>query len=318
MSRDPALGQRLSAEAGRIADLWVGRIADLPSLSRYSPQDLRDDCVRYIRALALSVGRGDLEELREAAREVARRHAQAGVSPADTAEAQVRLLEVLWQELILSVEGEADRIGEVARAMGCAVGIATNEHHRALRAALAVERAEGDRLRRRLAQEALSDELTGLSSESCGLQLLQREMRRARRHGRPLAVLVVAPDDADRALQTRGTSGVEEVVKQVAAAVAGAIRETDLAWRLGEVECAAALPETTDLDALRVADRIRSALEAQANPGEEPVAVSVGIAALSKDLGDPRELVSRAREACQHARRLGSGFTVRWDDIPRP
>jgi diguanylate cyclase (GGDEF)-like protein len=313
------LGHRISQEAGRIAGEWMSRIAGRPFVAQSASREVGEDCVRYLRGVAVYLESGDEALLREAAQALATRHARLGVSPAEAVAAYQCLQDLLWEELAaLSDAGEVAVLARrLERALGLSIAEEVQAYERAVSSARALERAEVERLARHLQRDRATDELTGFYAARCGQRLLTREVKRALRHGHPLTVLVVAPDGLDALLHAGGTAAVDEVVKSVAEAIQESVRESDLVWRADDGVFVVALPETPDQGAVRVADRIQSAAHRSGTPAGDTLTVSVGIARLPEHGEDADTLVARAREACAHAQSLGTGLSIRWDEIPR-
>ena len=116
---------------------------------------------------------------------------------------------------------------------------------------------------RKKAHEALwrlatRDELTGLYNRRELDRLLAEEIVRGFRHDRPLSLLLI---DLDRFKQVNDTFGhpVGDLVLQaVSATICESVRSLDRVARYGGEELAVILPETSEAQALVVAERIRT------------------------------------------------------------
>lgn len=157
-----------------------------------------------------------------------------------------------------------------------------------IRSYLAVDAQSQEERERRLReqayqhrQEALTDYLTGLANRAAFDTAMHRELARARRHSRPLSLLLLDIDDLksinDQHLHHTG----DEAIRVVAHIVARAVRASDICARLGGDEFGIAMPEAGLVQAEEAAARIRAAL-ASFN-GEHslplPLDLSIGIAA---------------------------------------
>jgi hypothetical protein len=82
------------------------------------------------------------------------------------------------------------------------------------------------------------------------------------------------------------------VLRNVADAMTGLLREYDLAGRFGGEEFVMLLPQTRAPDAFKIADRVRAHIARQpiSTTGGEPVPVSVSIGVAALDAGSSREL----------------------------
>lgn len=126
---------------------------------------------------------------------------------------------------------------------------------------------------------SLTDALTGLPNRRRYEEVIQREWRRTRRTGSPLALLLLDADDFKKLNDRHGHAVGDEVLKVLARTVEACIRRPgDLAARYGGEEFAVVLPDTAAEGALHIAERIRAACEAL--DGSLPrFTVSIGVKA---------------------------------------
>lgn len=141
--------------------------------------------------------------------------------------------------------------------------------------------------RRRIAELAEHDGLTGLINQRSFKELLQREHdSRMRTRSGGYAVLMV---DMDRLKQVNDTWGHEAgnaAIVNVAEAIRRAVRKTDVAARLGGDEFAVFLPDATPQIAEVVAQRIRNTVFKslfQAGGRLQRMTVSVGAGGFPQD-----------------------------------
>jgi two-component system cell cycle response regulator len=159
---------------------------------------------------------------------------------------------------------------------------------------------------RRLARQALTDDLTALANRRHGAHLLEREVALCVRHGRVLALVRVDVDHFKAINDTHGHQAGDQVLADVARRLAGAVRGGDELARWGGDEFVAILPGTDKPGALRAAERLRAAVAAapvQAAETELAVTVSVGWAHWSGDT--PDDLLARADRALYRAKDAG-------------
>lgn len=130
---------------------------------------------------------------------------------------------------------------------------------------------------------ASTDGLTGIANRRHFDENLQREWLRSRRHGNSLCLLLIDVDHFklynDRYGHPKGDACLQEVV---GALKAGVRRTADLVARCGGEEFGVLLPETAQLGAESVAQRIIRAVAAcrirhEASPNAQHVSVSIGI-----------------------------------------
>ena len=184
------------------------------------------------------------------------------------------------------------------------------EYQARLAEQIATHQQELDELSRQLQQSASIDDLTGLFTARVFREVLLREVQRARRYRRLLALIVFDVDDYRRLVDDAGAREGERVLKELAQIVPGRVREVDIMCRLDVDEFAVILPETPIQRAVMVAERIRSAAAAHGfllpglgAPGA--VGISAGVAGFPDDAGTAEDLVERAGRACRHAKGLG-------------
>jgi diguanylate cyclase (GGDEF)-like protein len=140
-----------------------------------------------------------------------------------------------------------------------------------------------------------TDFLTGVASRRHFLNGLERELRRARRYGRALAVIRFDIDHFRDFNTTWGHDCGDEILRQLADCVQGTLREEALLGRLSGEEFAVLLPEA-DLEAgVQVAERIRAQVERHSflyAGSPRHVTISLGVAALpSDDAGQTCEML---------------------------
>lgn len=153
---------------------------------------------------------------------------------------------------------------------------------------------------------ASTDALTGLPNrryfdEFCGL------LARRRRSDDALGVLMIDIDHFKRLNDTFGHATGDIVLRAVAGAVAGAVREDDVPARYGGEEFAVLLRNPTPAIALDVGERVRTAVAALdfRTIGAIKVSVSVGVAISHTEDQPIADLIEQADKALYSAKRSG-------------
>jgi diguanylate cyclase (GGDEF)-like protein len=133
------------------------------------------------------------------------------------------------------------------------------------------------------------------------------EWERCRRYGRPLSLVMMDLDHFKRLNDEHGHLLGDQVLRDVATALPGALRSTDTAYRYGGEEIVVLLRETGLEDAARVAERLREEVAAIVVPEREGLAVttSAGVATRHASMSHYTELVALADRALYDAKRLG-------------
>lgn len=150
------------------------------------------------------------------------------------------------------------------------------------------------------------DAMTGiLNRHSCEQALNSVVERRHQGKSDELSVLMIDIDHFKGINDTFGHSKGDDVIVSVAQTIQGCLRETDHVGRWGGEEFLVVLPRTPREGALRVAERIRAAVESRIHEPRQ-VTVSVGCGVVEHGVAmDSRSLVDQADAALYSAKRSG-------------
>ncbi len=159
-----------------------------------------------------------------------------------------------------------------------------------------------------------TDALTQLANRRRFDSVLDEEIRRARRSGSPLAVLLADIDHFKRINDSYGHPFGDECLRQVAAVLmAHCQRAGDLAARYGGEEFVVLLPASDQRQAVVLAERIRQDIERlQLRHGDLPVAltISLGVATLGSTCASAEALLAAADAALYAAKHAGRNRVV--------
>ena len=136
-------------------------------------------------------------------------------------------------------------------------------------------------------RQARVDTLTGLGNRRALEEMLESEVARAARTGRPLCLVTADIDDFKRFNDEHGHLEGDRVLREVAEALRRAVRRPDACFRWGGDEFAILLPETRAAGAVRVCRRLEAAV---------PVPIKWGVAEGGPEM-DPAELLSASDQA---------------------
>jgi two-component system cell cycle response regulator len=108
---------------------------------------------------------------------------------------------------------------------------------------------------------------------------------------------------------THGHNAGDEILKGFSARIRKTVRTADLVCRLGGEEFVVVMPDTSLVVATRIAERVRSVIEAEPFPLDEqsgaiPVTVSIGLADRGLD-ANPDALFKRADRALYASKASG-------------
>ena len=155
-------------------------------------------------------------------------------------------------------------------------------------------------------QLAEMDALTGLHNRRHFDEALEREIARAKRYERSLALLLIDLDDFKQINDRVGHLGGDAVLADLGERVRETLRAADIACRIGGDELAVVLPESTIQDAEQLYARLLAAVNARPLAGGQTVTMSGGVAEVTRD-DDAESLFRRADEALYRAKRDGKG-----------
>ncbi|WP_022681432.1 sensor domain-containing diguanylate cyclase [Sphingobium bisphenolivorans] len=167
-------------------------------------------------------------------------------------------------------------------------------------AALVVEQLE----LRRIAER---DHLTGALTRRAFLTEMNRTIALFERHQRPASVLLFDIDHFKNINDTHGHPIGDQVIRGIAELCAGLQRPSDSLGRLGGEEFAILLPETTQDDAAKAAQRFCEAIEAArltAIPSLQ-VTASFGVSEIAEGYASSEIWLAAADEALYDAKRSG-------------
>jgi diguanylate cyclase (GGDEF)-like protein len=150
------------------------------------------------------------------------------------------------------------------------------------------------------------DALTGVHNRRYFHETLERECARAHRYERGLALIILDIDDFKATNDRLGHLAGDDVLAAVAGRLRDAVRESDIACRVGGDEFAVILPEAGARDAEQLYRRIQFAVGSGASGPAERVRLSAGIAELRPE-DDAVALFEQADEALYQAKELGKG-----------
>ena len=158
-----------------------------------------------------------------------------------------------------------------------------------------------------LIEHAHIDPLTGLPNRRALMERLQREWARIERHDGKLSFIMADIDHFKRINDMYGHHIGDQVLQEVARAIARECRELDLPARYGGEEFAIVVPDETASGAARLAERCRQGVANihVAVRGEKiSTTASFGVAS-ARNRSSPEALIKQADEAMYRAKNGG-------------
>jgi diguanylate cyclase (GGDEF)-like protein len=172
-------------------------------------------------------------------------------------------------------------------------------------AAVVLEKLSGHEAE--LRRDALIDPLTGVLNRRSFLEFSSREAARTQRGGSDFAVLMADIDHFKRINDTHGHPAGDAVIREFAEIATRILRPSDILGRYGGEEFVISLPDTSQTQAMLVADRLLKSVEAAAvisDTGAIRFTVSIGVAGCSPH-SPLKDAIKRADGALYAAKHNG-------------
>jgi diguanylate cyclase (GGDEF)-like protein len=198
-----------------------------------------------------------------------------------------------------------------------------SEHSRSVLAAagalLAVSLKNAE-LFREVRENSVRDPLTGCYRRTHAMEVLENELRRARRSQLPVAVIMFDLDHFKSINDTHGHLAGDAVLVAVGTRMRAVLRGSDLKCRYGGEEFLIVLPDTPTVGAHRVAESLRRDIEAHPvkwGQGEIRISASFGVSSNLPGEIDATAVLGRA-DAALYAAKTGGRNRVNVAEAPGP
>jgi diguanylate cyclase (GGDEF)-like protein len=130
---------------------------------------------------------------------------------------------------------------------------------------------------------AYHDALTGVFNRHKFLDIFANELERSQRYGHTFAFIILDIDHFKAVNDTYGHQTGDLVLKELARVINDNLRANDTLARWGGEEFVLLIPETDKKGTLHLAEKIRSAIEANIFPAVGRVTISIGVTLYSQD-----------------------------------
>lgn len=164
-------------------------------------------------------------------------------------------------------------------------------------------------LERRLYQAAITDSLTGLYNRRFADEMLKQEKLTYKRYKTPFCILLIDLDNFKLVNDVYGHDVGDKVLVAVANVLKSSVREADIVARWGGEEFLILLRRIELEDAIKVAEKIRSAICQLKVPPVEGITASIGVSCYSGE-GDVYDLVRKADLALYQAKAQGKNCVI--------
>ncbi|MFT3807929.1 GGDEF domain-containing protein [Arenimonas sp.] len=165
-----------------------------------------------------------------------------------------------------------------------------------------------ERSQQELERAAQLDYLTGIYNRRAIEDLARRAIAASRRHGIPMAMMIVDVDHFKRINDQFGHETGDQALMETVRRLRESLRSEDLVGRLGGEEFVAILPNTDAASALAAAERVRIAFAETPMQFEDDamtVTISAGVALLAPGDQQFSHLLRRADRAMYAAKNAG-------------
>jgi diguanylate cyclase (GGDEF)-like protein/PAS domain S-box-containing protein len=178
--------------------------------------------------------------------------------------------------------------------------------------------SERKSMEQELAHQALHDSLTGLANRALLTDLLVHGLAGSRRRGSLLGAIFLDLDHFKMVNDSLGHSSADDLLRQVAERIAGAIRPGDTAARIGGDEFVVVCDDVSVFETGLIAEHVLEALSVPFSIGnqETSITASLGIA-LADEHSTPETLLRDSDTAMYRAKERGRGRIELFDEVLR-
>lgn len=155
-----------------------------------------------------------------------------------------------------------------------------------------------------IAEIALKDGLTQLFDVSTFRTKLEIEIKRYKRYGSQVSLIMLDIDDFKQINDSRGHQEGDRVLTEISKLILKAARDLDICSRYGGEEFAVILPQTGRQEALRLAERIRKRVENHFKK-DLNVTISLGVATCPLNAKSAGALAAKADKALYQSKSNG-------------
>ncbi len=187
-------------------------------------------------------------------------------------------------------------------------------------AALLAVSLKNAQLFREVHEHSVRDALTGCFNRRHALEVIDAELRRSRRSGLPLSMLMFDIDHFKRINDRHGHLAGDAVLAAIGGRMRAVLRGSDMKCRYGGEEFLVLLPDTPQPGAQRVAETLRAEIHdhpVDFNDERIVVSASFGVTAITPGEVDGLTVMARADAALYRAKQDGRNCVRTAGDVER-
>jgi diguanylate cyclase (GGDEF)-like protein len=163
---------------------------------------------------------------------------------------------------------------------------------------------QNDTLSCKLTEMSTIDALTGVANRRKGEEMLDTEIRRARRYVLPLSLISFGIDNFRSVNDIYGYPIGDQALRIVAETALAKLRTSDTLARMSGEQFMIVATHTTAADALKLAEKLRETIAQTSLPGCNTVTISLAVAEVRADEG-VGSVLERLDATLHHARHAG-------------
>lgn len=164
-----------------------------------------------------------------------------------------------------------------------------------------------------LKRTSVIDKLTSVFLRKHIESKLAEEFERSKANNQEMAIIMADIDHFKNVNDIYGHQKGDEVLREIGRIIRANIRKGDLVGRYGGEEFILVLPETGDIDAYKVCEKIRRSIEITPLLGDQsPLTMSFGAASFPAHGVVEEELIEKADQALYESKHMGRNRTTVW------
>ena len=152
---------------------------------------------------------------------------------------------------------------------------------------------------------ARTDYLTGVKNDRSFYEQADIELRRARRHRRPISIAYIDVDDFKELNDRFGHHEGDSALRAIGAALLRRLRATDVVGRMGGDEFAVLFPEAGEGEAVKSVKRLHELLTAELRGHGWPITLSMGVVTCTTTPSDITQLMKEVDALMYEVKRSG-------------